>query len=395
MRRVSSCELTSDQDPIFVTKPYLPPLGELLPYLEGIWARRILTNNGPLALELESRLRKLFGVPGCSLMNNGTSALIAPLLALPKGSEVVTTPFTFAATTHSIAMLGLKPVFADIDPDYFGLAPQAVEAAITENTSAILAVHTYGTPCDVLGLAEVAERHEVKLFYDASHAFGVEHKGRSLLSFGDASTLSFHATKSFNTFEGGAVIAPATETEARINLVRNFGIRGEGDIPEIGFNGKMSEFNAAVGLVQLDHFENVRARRREVHEWYVEAISGLPGVTLTAQRPDTTPNYSYFPILISRDCHWDRDQIYAAMEAQGVVPRRYFAPLTSDIEPYRDLPSSDKSALPVASDIGARVLCLPIYPDLIPEKRERVVHALNQALTVGPIDGFENFRRDS
>ena len=292
-------------------------------------------------------------------------------------------------------MLGLKPVFADIDPDYFGLAPKAVEAAITPDTSAILAVHTYGIPCDVLGLADVAGSRGLQLIYDAAHAFGVSYKGRCLLSFGDASTLSFHATKSFNTFEGGAVIAPTTQFEARINLLRNFGIRGEGDIPGIGFNGKMSEFNAALGLAQLQHFEEVRALAHKVRDWYKEALSDFESVRIPAQRPDTVPNYSYYPILVDRDCRRNADQIRAAMAAQGVFPRRYFAPLLSDIEPYRDLPSSARGELPVARDIAARVLCLPIYPELTPELAGTSCPRTEGGFNGAPNELFVSIQRNS
>ncbi|WP_282170645.1 DegT/DnrJ/EryC1/StrS family aminotransferase [Ruegeria atlantica] len=368
------------QPPIYVTRPYLPPLEEVMPYLEGIWERKILTNNGPLHQELEKNLKDYFGVPGVSLMNNGTSALIGPLLTLPKHSHVVTSPFTFAATTHSIEMLDLQPVFADIDPLYYGLTPEAVEAAITPETSAILAVHTYGTPCDVDGLAEVAKKHNLVLIYDASHAFGVKYNGRSLLSYGDMATLSFHATKSFNTFEGGAVVSSTTEMETQINMIKNFGIRGENEIPLVGFNGKMSELNAAVGLVQLEHFEKVRSMRKEVHDWYMQELSGLNYVNICPQMEGVESNFSYFPILISEDAPKNRDQVFDAMSEMGVMSRRYFSPIMSDLEMYRSLPSADPENLPVARDIGARVLCLPIYPGLVEEDRVRVLEALTASM---------------
>ncbi|UYZ09256.1 DegT/DnrJ/EryC1/StrS family aminotransferase [Agrobacterium salinitolerans] len=368
------------QSNIFVTRPYLPPLSEILPYLEAIWENKILTNNGPLHQKLEGVLKANFSVEGLSLMNNGTSALMCPLMTLPKGSQVITSPFTFAATTHSIAMLGLEPVFADIDPDYYGVTPSAVEAAITPATSAILAVHTYGTPCDVEGLKSVADKYGLTLIYDSSHAFGVNYMGRSLVSYGDYSTLSFHATKSFNTFEGGAVISSSTEREAIINKIKNFGIASESDIPMLGFNGKMSELNAAVGLAQLEHFEAIREARREVHEWYVENLESLEGIEICKQRPGVQPNYSYFPILITRRSRRNRDEVFNLMSEMGVIARRYFAPVMSGLPMYQKLPSADPRNLPVANRIGAEVLCLPIYPDLSVDDRDRVLQSLKKAL---------------
>ena len=364
------------QPPIFVTRPFLPPIEDLLPWLEGIWERRILTNNGPLVQQLEAQITELLQVPYLSLMNNGTSALIAALATLPKKSQVITTPFTFAASTHAITMVGLQPIFADIDPDYFCLDPDAVEQAITENTSAILAVHTYGTACHVDALSEIAARHNIKLIYDAAHAFGVTYKNKSLLSYGDMATLSFHATKSFNTFEGGAVVTASAAEAATIELIRNFGIQGEAEIPTVGFNGKMSELHAAVGLAQLPYFSKIREMRRQVHSWYMSTLTDISQISMRKLQPETKSNYTYFPILIDRESPKTRNQVLQELQQAGIMTRRYFFPLTSSLPSYSELPSARSDNLPVANDIGNRVLCLPIYPELSEGDLKQVLSAL-------------------
>lgn len=378
------------QDMIFVTRPFLPPLDEVAPYLARIWQSRVLTNRGPLHEELVTSLKTLFDVQGLSLLTNGDAALLAALMSLDLKGSVVTTPFTFASTVHSIHLAGLTPIFADIGADDFNLSPAAVEAAIRPDTTAILAVHVYGTPCDVEGLAEVANRHGLKLIYDAAHAFGVRFNGKSIVQFGDMSALSFHATKSYNTFEGGAIASPKIELQDRINILTNFGIRGEDDIPFVGFNGKMSEFHAAIGLAQLKYIDHILLQREEISNWYREELSQIQEIKIPSLKAGVDHNYSYFPILFDSSHPPSVIEIQGSMKREGVMVRRYFSPLLSNLEIYSHLPSANKENLPTANNIAGRVICLPIYPGLSLEDRRRVVAALKKALqrpsaTFGPL----------
>ena len=366
-------------DPIYVTKPYLPPLAELIPLLEGIWERRILSNSGPLHRELEARLCAFLGVDHISLMNNGMIALSAAMEAAGVRGDVITTPYSFVATSHAVRLEQLNPVFVDIRAEDLNIDPAAVEAAITPRTRAIMAVHVYGNPCDVEALQRIADRHGLALIYDAAHAFGVTYRGRGLLSYGDFATLSFHATKAFNTFEGGAVIAASAAGKGRIDSYRNFGIADEVNIPAVGTNGKMSEFNAAVGLLQLDHFNHIRTQRRRVDQIYREGLAGIEGVEPLAIPPGTEPNFSYFPILVRPSYPLDRDGLYEALRSADIHSRRYFYPLLSSLPMYRDLPSAAPGALPVATRAAEQILCLPIYPDLPEAEQQRVIHAIRAA----------------
>lgn len=367
-------------DPIYVTRPFLPPLTEFKPFLERIWATHELTNNGPLHRELELTLERYFDAGSLVLYNNGMSALLGALLSLKLTGSVITTPFTFAATTHAIPLCGLKPIFADISADDFNLSAESVERAIAPDTTAILAVHVYGRPCDIDGLADVARRHGLRLIYDASHAFAVKYRGRSILAAGDASTLSFHATKTYNTFEGGAVVSHDQAVTEQLKRVKNFGIAGEGDVPEIGFNGKMNEFQAAVGLAQLAHFDEITRQRRDVAEWYDGVLSDLPEVRSIPVSGEVEHNYSYYPVVLTDRCAVSRDDVLKRMARQNVFPRRYFYPLTSEFPAYRSLASADPAGLPNAHLAADRVLCLPLYPDLAISDRERVRDALFQAV---------------
>jgi dTDP-4-amino-4,6-dideoxy-D-glucose transaminase len=366
-----------------VTAPFLPPLSEFTPYLEAIWQSGWLTNNGPFHAQFEDELAGYLGVPFVSLFNNGETALIAALKALDISGEVVTTPFSFVGTAHAITWAGLQPVFADIDPISLNLDPAAVERAIGPGTAAILPVHCYGRPADVAGLAEVAARHRLPIVYDAAHAFGVRQGGESLLRHGDLSVLSFHATKVFNTFEGGAVISQTAGMKRRIDLLKNFGIADEVTVELAGLNGKMSEFQAALGLVQLQHVEAARARRRAVAERYASRLAGVAGIEMPEPPPLTEDNFGYFPILVRGAGARSRDALYETLKRHEVFARRYFYPLISDLPPYRDRWGGHPS-LPVARRIAGEVLCLPISASMAPEDAERVARLVGDAMGASP-----------
>lgn len=347
--------------PIMVTRPSLPPLEELIPYLEGIWQRGVLTNSGPLHQQLETALAEYLGVPFVSLFNNGTIALLTALKALDLKGEVITTPYSFVATAHAVVWNGLTPVFADIDADNLNLSPAAIESAITAETSAILPVHCYGSPCDTAAIADIARRHDLKVVYDAAHAFAVEDAGGSILRHGDLAVLSLHATKVFNTFEGGAIISHSESMKQRVDALRNFGFADEVSLIGIGCNGKMNEINAAVGLAQLGHIDAALARRAEVASSYREALAGVPGIRFPSSHA-LRHNHGYFPVLIDADFPLSRDQLLERLKQTGIFARRYFYPLICDFAPYRNTRGSDAvSQARLASD---QVLCLPIYPKL-------------------------------
>lgn len=367
-------------NPIYVTRPYLPPLNEFLPLLEQIWETRVLTNNGPFHQQLETRLRSVFDSDHVSLATNGMLALAVAIQAAELSGEVITTPYSFVATTHVLALQGLTPVFVDIRPHDLNIDPAAIEAAITDRTSAIMAVHVYGNPCAVEAIEDIATRHNLTVIYDAAHAFGVRYKGRSLLSRGDFSALSFHATKAFNTFEGGAVVSSSATGKQAIDSARNFGIADEVNIPVVGTNAKMSELNAAFGLLQLDHFEDVRRRRAAVDRLYRDLLGPIEGIDLIDIPADVEPNHSYFPILVRESFPIDRDTLYEVLKAQGIYSRRYFYPLLSSLPVYAGLPSAAPGRMPVAEQAAAQVLCLPIYPDLSEADQRRIVQGvLDQA----------------
>jgi dTDP-4-amino-4,6-dideoxygalactose transaminase len=362
------------RDPIYVTRPFLPPLDEFMPLLERIWESRILTNNGPFHAALEARLCDFLEAPYVSLTTNGMLALAAAIEAADIEGEVVTTPYSFVATAHAVKMGRLRPVFVDINERDLNIDAARIEAAITPNTAAIVAVHCYGNPCDVDTIGAIAKRHRLKVIYDAAPAFGVRHRGRSLLTHGDFSILSFHATKAFNTFEGGAVISGSEAGKQAIDSLRNFGIADEVTIPTVGTNAKMSEFNAALGLLQLDHFERVRAERRAVDALYRELLADVLGIEPLAIPPETEPNFSYFPVLVGEGYPLGRDGLYERLKAEQIYSRRYFHPLLSTLPMYRDLPSA--ANLPVATRAAAQILCLPIYCGLSPVDQERIVSVI-------------------
>lgn len=350
--------------PIFVTQPYLPPLEEFIPYLEQIWSNKILTNCGPFHQQLEQALCEHLGVSHICLFTNGTIALVTALQALRITGEVITTPYSFVATSHSLLWNGIKPVFVDIDPSTLNLDPTMIEAAITPQTTAIMPVHCYGHPCDVEAIQKIADNYNLKVIYDAAHAFGVQCDCGSILMHGDLSVLSFHATKVFNTFEGGAIVCPDAKTKVRIDQLKNFGHVGEVTVVAPGINGKMSEFNAALGLLQLKYIDRALARRQEIDAAYRERLRGVKGIRCLGDAGEKVANHAYFPILVDSRYPISRDELYQRLKDNGIHPRRYFYPLISEFSMYRGLPSAHRDHLPVATAAAQAVLCLPIYPDL-------------------------------
>jgi dTDP-4-amino-4,6-dideoxygalactose transaminase len=362
--------------PIYVTQPFLPPLEEFTPYLEKIWANKILTNAGPFHQELEAALCKYLGVQHLALFANATIALVTALQALRVTGEVITTPFSFVATAHSLLWNGNRPVFVDIDPETFNLDPARIEAAITPQTTAIMPVHVYGRPCDTEAIQKIADNYNLRVIYDAAHAFGVHCHCGSVLNHGDLSVLSFHATKVFNTFEGGAIICPDAKTKQRIDHLKNFGFVDEVTVVAPGINGKMSEVNAAFGLLQLKHVDAAIARRREIEHVYRDALSDVSGIVVPSQSNASRPNYAYFPIRVTKDYALSRDALYEKLRSAEVYARRYFYPLISSFPMYRGHPSARTENLPVATQVANDILCLPIYPALGAHDQVRVIDVI-------------------
>lgn len=361
---------------IYVTQPNLPPLAEFIPYLQTIWDNKILTNGGPFHQELEASLCNYLGVKHLSLFTNGTIALVTALQALGIRGEVITTPYSFVATAHALKWNGIKPVFADIDPNTLNLDPARIEAAVTPNTTAIMPVHVYGHPCNVEAIEAIALRHNLKVIYDAAHAFGVQCHCGSVLNHGDLSVLSFHATKVFNTFEGGAIVCPDAATKQHIDHLKNFGFVDEVTVVESGINGKMSEINAAFGLLQLKHVDQAIRRRGEIDKVYRAHLAAIPGITCQPDAGEAVANYAYFPILIGDAYPLYRDALYNKLKSHGVYARRYFYPLISNFPMYRNLSSAQPGNLPVATNVAKRVLCLPIYPALTEAEQVKIINLI-------------------
>lgn len=361
------------QKPIYVTQPYLPPLEEFLPYLQKVWDSKFLTNSGPMHQQFERALAEYLGVPQVALFSNATLALVTALQALRITGEVITTPYSFVATAHSLLWNGIKPVFVDVDPVNFNLDPAKIEAAITPQTTAIMPVHCYGHPCDVDAIQRIADTYNLKVVYDAAHAFGVDCHCGSVLNHGDLSILSFHATKVFNTFEGGAIICKDAKTKLRIDQLKNFGFVDETTVVAPGINGKMSEFNAALGLVQLKHVDEALRQRALVDAHYRASLADVPGITCVPAGPAQRQNHSYFPILVTPEYGLTRDELYARLRQHNIFARRYFYPLISSFPMYRALPSAAPANLPIATRAAEQVLCLPIYPGLTPDEQDEIV----------------------
>ncbi len=367
------------QQPIYITEPHLPPLEDFIPYLEAIWQTRRLTNSGPFHEQLEAALADYLGVEHLSLFANGTLALVTALQALRITGEVITTPYTFAATTHSLLWNNIKPVFVDIDPVTCNLDPDRIEEAITPSTSAILPVHCYGFPSDVDRIDALADTYGLKVIYDAAHAFGVRRDGASILRHGDLSILSFHATKVFNTFEGGAIICPNDKIKRRIDHLKNFGFADEVTVVAPGINGKMNEVSAAMGLLQLEHIDDALAARARVYRQYADALAPIPTLTLLEPPPGTHWNYAYCPMLVSDMHPIRRDALYDRLKAARILVRRYFYPLISAFPMYRGLPSASPERLGNANRIARQILCLPIHPGLTPDDVAEVLAILIEA----------------
>lgn len=371
----------NDRKPIYVTQPELPPLEEFTPYLEQIWNNRMLTNGGPFHQQLEQELCRHLGVEYISLFANGTLALLTALQALRVTGEVITTPYSFVATSHSLLWNGITPVFVDIDPVDLNLDPAKIESAITPRTTAIMPVHCYGQPCDTKAIQAIADNYNLKVIYDAAHAFGVEQDGASILNAGDLSVLSFHATKVFNTFEGGAIVSPDARTKQRIDRLKNFGFVDETTVVAAGINGKMSEINAAFGLLQLKGVDAALAARREVARRYTEAFEGLAGITCVRPAGRGEANHAYFPVLVGPGYPIGRDALFALLKEHGIVARRYFFPLISSFPMYRGMVSAAPGNLPVASRAADQVLCLPIYPGLQEADQQRIIDLVRDPLS--------------
>jgi len=362
-----------------VTQPYLPPLEEFTPYLQQIWDNKWLTNNGPFHQQFEKALADYLGVPFISVFANGTLALLTALQALDIKGEVITTPYSFVATTNALWWNGIKPVFVDIEAEGFNLNPAKVEEAITDQTSAIMPVHVYGNPCNDRALRTITEKHTLKLLYDAAHTFGVKEKGESLAMMGDLSILSFHATKVFNTFEGGAIVCHSKEMKQRIDDLKNFGFRDELTVIAPGINSKMNELQAAFGILQLNYVDEAIAKRKTIALQYRQELEGLEGITFLQDRENVEHNYSYFPILINTETYGKtRDAVYDLLKANDIYARRYFYPLISQFPMYSELESAQTSNLPIATRIANQVLCLPIYPDLALQDVSKIVSLLIQ-----------------
>lgn len=343
----------------------MPPLEEFVESLKIIWNNKILTNCGTFHQELEEALASYLGVKFISLFSNGTLALITALQAMRITGEVITTPYNFVATTHALWWNGIKPVFVDIEPETFTLDPTKIEAAITPYTTAILPVHVYGNPCKMHQIEYIADTYGLKVIYDACHSFGVKLNGKSIVSFGDMSILSFHATKVFNTFEGGAIICRDGKTKQHIDQLKNFGFTNETTVVTPGINAKMNEVQAAFGLLQLKYVDSAILKRKEIAEHYNKLLARINGITLMFETLGLQYNYAYYPILINEQAFGcSRDDLYANLKKNSIFTRRYFYPLISDFPTYKALPSSDPSNLIIARSVSNRILCLPIYPDL-------------------------------
>jgi len=367
------------EDKITVTSPLLPDLDELTGMMKEIWASKWITNNGQFHKQLEKALCEYLKVPFISLFTNGTLPLLTALQALRINGEVITTPYSFVATTHSIWWNGCKPVFVDIEESNCGIDPERIEAAITPHTTAIMPVHCYGKPLNMEGIQAVADKYGLKVIYDAAHAFGVEVNGTSVLNYGDMATLSFHATKVYNTLEGGALVMHDEKTKQRIDYLKNFGFAGETEVVAPGINSKMDEVRCVYGLLNLKLVDNAIAKRQHVAQRYREALRGIPGLRFFDDMPGVRHNYSYFPIFIKAEQFgMTRDELYFKLRERNILGRRYFYPLISTFSTYRGLPSATPENLPVATRLANEVICLPMHHELSEENIDRVIDIIKR-----------------
>ena len=363
---------------ITVTSPLLPNLDDFNEMLKEIWASKWITNNGQFHKQLEKALAEYLKVPYISLFTNGTLPLLTALQALRITGEVITTPYSFVATTHSIWWNGCKPVFVDIEEENCGIDPNKIEAAITPKTTAIMPVHCYGKPVNMDAIQAIADKYGLKVIYDAAHAFGVEVNGESVLNAGDISTLSFHATKVYNTLEGGALVCHDEQTKKRIDYLKNFGFAGETEVVAPGINSKVDEVRAAYGLLNLKQVDEAIEKRHQVAVKYREALRNVPGIRFFDDMPGVRHNYSYFPIFINAEVYGrTRDELYFEMKEKNVLGRRYFYPLISEFSTYRGLPSAMPDNLPVATKIANEVICLPMHHELTDDDIQKVINIIN------------------
>ena len=366
-----------DNKPIYVTSPLLPSLDEFYESLKDIWESKWLTNNGHYHQEFEKALSEYLKVPYLSVFTNGTLPLITAFQALHLSGEVITSPYSFVATTHALWWNGIKPAFVDIDPVTCNINPDKIEAAITPKTTAILPVHCYGNPCDVEKIQAIADKYGLKVIYDAAHTFGVEINGKSILEYGDLSTLSFHATKVFNTLEGGALVTHSPASKQRIDYLKNFGFAGETEVVAPGINSKMDEVRAAYGLINLRQVDKAIESRHHIADFYRNALKDVKGIRFMNDMEGIRHNYAYFPIFVdATEYGMTRDELYEKMKENNIFGRRYFYPLISSFSTYRGLESSDPDNLPIATKISEEVICLPIYYGLLDVELERIVNLL-------------------
>jgi len=365
--------------PIYVTSPLLPSLEDFTFLLKEIWESKMLTNNGNFHQKLEEELAKYLKVPYLSLFTNGTLPLITALQAMRITGEVITTPFSFVATTHSLWWNGIKPVFVDIEPETCNLDPSKIEAATTPRTTAIMPVHVYGKPCKTKEIQEIANKYGLKVIYDAAHAFGVEINGESILNFGDMATLSFHATKVYNTLEGGALVVHDEQTKKRIDYLKNFGFASETEVVAPGINSKVDEVRAAYGLLNLKQVDHAINSRRKVAIRYRDELQGVKGITFFNDIPGVRHNYSYFPIFINAEEYgMTRDELYFKMKEHNVFGRRYFYPLISTFSTYRGLDSANPDNLPIATQMSNNVICLPMHHALSENEVEYILQIIKK-----------------
>lgn len=357
--------MKKEEKKIYVTRPSLPPLDLFVEKLKDIWASKWLTNNGKYHQEFEQALCNYLNVYYCSLVSNGTLGLVLALQALRITGEVITTPFSFVATTHALHWNGIRPIFCDIDEKTLNIDPEKIEALITPTTTAILPVHVYGHPCDTAAIVHIADKYGLRVIYDAAHAFGVTVNGTPLVKYGDMSILSFHATKVFNTIEGGAIIVNDPKLKTRIDFLKNFGFADETTVVAPGINAKMNELIAAFGILQLEYFERALQSNKEISNHYRNQLKGIDGIFFFQDFDGVKHNYSYFPILIdAKKYGLERDALYEKLKLKNIFARRYFYPLISHFSTYSSLPSASSANLPVAERISKQILCLPIYEGL-------------------------------
>ena len=369
--------LNNSEKKIYVTQPVLPDLEQYTELLKDIWERKWITNNGKYHREFEKSLAEYLGVPYISLFSNGTLALISALQVLNITGEVITTPYSFVATTHALWWNNIKPVFVDIEPNYCNLDPKKIEVAITPKTTAIMPVHVYGNPCKTDEIKDIADRYGLKVIYDAAHAFGVKQNGKSILNSGDLSVLSFHATKVFNTIEGGAIVCHDEKTKKRIDYLKNFGFENETTVITPGINAKMNELQAAYGLLQLNSFETNTLKRKAVAKAYREGLKNVLGIHYLMEPETLEYNYSYFPVFVDKEKYgMTRDELYQKLKANNIFGRRYFYPLISQFPTYKGLDSAQPTNLKTAGKVANEVICLPIYPDLKTEVVEEIIHLI-------------------